>query len=347
MVFNGVLLVGLTGWILTVATERQPEAPRGAIPAGAPSGSRPASERPPPTKAEIMAIPGVRFGLSAPQVPWSKSEIDGISAHAGTRPTLLQYFVKWNQEFRPQSVITSYQQGAVPVISWEPWEGIGKGENQPAYSLAKIIRGDFDPYITRFATALRDQRWPVAIRFAHEMNGHWYPWSERRSGNRPGQFVAAWRHVHDVFRNVGATNVIWVWSPNIIRPVPSVSIQALYPGDQYVDWVGMVGYAVAERTAAEVFDPTLKKLRQFTRRPVLITETGVQDGVHKVGWIADFFTWLTRQPDVVGFIWFEFDRTQGASGNWRFTTTAETVKAFRDGAARTRLATPPTGPAGH
>ena len=61
------------------------------------------------------------------------------------------------------------------------------------------------------AKAIRRQRWPVVLRFAHEMNGHWYPWGAHRTD--PADFVAAWRHIHDVFRTVGATNVIWTWTP--------------------------------------------------------------------------------------------------------------------------------------
>jgi hypothetical protein len=344
MVFNAIILIGLTGWVLKVATVRQPGLlPPGSLPATRTSPQGLPSDVPLPTKDDILALPGTHFWLSAPQVPWSRSEIDGIADKAGARPTMLQFFVKWTQDFRAQSVTTSYQQGAIPVISWEPWEGVKRGENQPKYALSKIIRGDFDPYITKFATAVRDQRWPIAIRFAHEMNGHWYPWSERRSGNRKGQFVQAWRHVHDVFTRVGATNVIWVWSPNIIRPLPNVSIKDLYPGDAYVDWVGMVGYAVHEQNAGIVFEPTLKKLQQFTTRRVLITETGVGNGAFKARWITDFFRWLSLHPEVAGFIWFEFSRDQGATGDWRFTSTPESIQAFRAGATATRLATPPPG----
>lgn len=340
--FNAAVLIGLTGWIVKVATERSPDVPFGDRPAAVrprPDASSPGQRV--PTREEIFALGGPRFGLSAPQVPWSRSEIDAIAAKAGTRPTMLQFFVKWSQEFRPESVTASYQQGAIPVISWEPWNGVEKGENQPAYALSKIIDGRFDGYVTRFATAVRDQRWPVAIRLAHEMNGHWYPWSERRSGNRKGQFVRAWRHVHDIFTRVGADNVLWVWSPNIIRPVPNVSLTNLYPGDAYVDWAGMVGYAVHEQTAAAVYDPTLRKLRQFTKRPVLITEAGVQNGPSKTRWIADFFRWLTRHPEVAGFVWFEFSREQGGTSDWRFGATPESTRAFRDGAAAARLAPVP------
>ena len=138
---------------------------------------------------------------------------------------------------------------------------------------------------------------------------------------------------------MGATNVIWVWSPNIIRPAPSVKLAPLYPGDAYVDWVGLVGYAVKETTAAQVFDPTLALLREFTQLPLLITETGVQPGPSQAAWARDLFTWLAGHPDVIGFIWFEYDRT-GATSDWRFSRSRRTLTAFRAGLAATELAPP-------
>ncbi|WP_285791106.1 glycosyl hydrolase [Micromonospora sp. NBRC 101691] len=343
MAANTAVLLLLSGWVVHSASGAPPTVapsagpPPSAVPGEGASGGRTRI----PAKKDIMSAPGHRFGLSAPHVPWSQPEIDAIAAKAGARPTLLQYFVKWTEEFRPESVDAAYGNGGVPVISWEPWSGSEPGLDQPAYALRRIAAGEHDEYLTRFATAVRDHRWPIGLRFAHEMNGSWYPWSEQRSGNRPGEYVRAWRHVHDVFTRVGATNVIWIWSPNIIRPVPKVSLKALYPGDRYVDWIGLVGYSTGERTATALFGPTLRKLRAFTDRPLLITETGSRPEEYRLPFIRDLFGWLNRRTDVVGFIWFEYDRVDGGSGDWRFTTQPDAVEAFRTGLARLTLAPPP------
>jgi hypothetical protein len=297
-----------------------------------------------PTKAEILSATGTYFGLSSPQAPWSRNEVNGLAGRAGARPDLLEYFVNWTEEFRPQAVVASYAQGCVPVISWEPWAGLQSGTSQPAYALARITGGAYDSYLTRFATAVRDQRFPVVIRLAHEMNGTWYPWDESLSGNQPGQYAPMWRHVHDIFSRVGATNVIWLWSPNIVRPVPDVALHPLYPGDAYVDWIGMVGYqATEETTAAETYDLTLKKIHSFTQKPVLITETGAAPGPNQAGWTADLFRWLAGRHDVLGFIWFEYDKADTGTKDWRFSTVPDTLHAFQQGMKRLTLATPVRG----
>lgn len=344
---NALILVAFAAWILSPGvTPPEPDnvtVPTVAAPAtSTPSASLPA-ESSVPTKQRILDLEGLRFGICAPDVPWSSGQLARLVESVNATPTMIQFFVQWGQPYPRETAELSFHRGAIPVVSWEPWAGLEHGTDQPDYALSRIIDGDFDEYIEAFAAKVRDHGWPVAIRFAHEMNGHWYPWSERNSGNRPGEYVQAWHHLHAAFQEAGATNVIWLWSPNILRPVPDVSLEALYPGDDYVDWVGLVGYAVEESTAAAVFDPTVEALRQFTGKPIVITETGAQPGEHKAAWIADFFVWLSRHPDVIGFIWFEYTPQQGGNADWRFTETPETIEAFRDGIARNRLAASPLG----
>ncbi|MEV6763694.1 glycosyl hydrolase [Streptomyces sp. NPDC051105] len=110
-----------------------------------------------------------------------------------------------------------------------------------------------------------------------------------RNGNHRGDYVKAWRHVHDLFEQAGADNVVWLWSPNVVRDAPAVSLRGLYPGDAYVDLVGMTGYQDDESTAGAVFDATLARLRGLTGRPVVIAETGARPGRKKAAWIAAFF----------------------------------------------------------
>jgi Glycosyl hydrolase family 26 len=344
---NAFALAVLTLWLVARAFVGSPAAgshPSAGAPArqslGAELPSASPTPIPAPSRNAFLKPSAPYFGLTTPQSPWSRSEVDALAAKAGAHPTMLQFFVKWTQEFRPDAVSMSYSQHALPLLSWEPWAGQKYGDSQPAFALRRIIGGAYDAYITRFAVGIRDQRWPVVLRFAHEMNGHWYPWSESQSGNSPGEFVQAWRHVHDIFAKVRATNVIWVWSPNIIRPVPNVSLHRLYPGDSYVDWVGMVGYGAGESTADEVFDPTIARIRTFTKKPLLITETGAEPGPRKTAWVASLFPWLRKHRDVIGFVWFELSKSQGGSADWRFSADARTLKAFHDGIVQSTLAPP-------
>ena len=103
------------------------------------------------------------------------------------------------------------------LLTWEPWAW-GSGTSQPAYSLDRITAGDFDSYLRQWGQALADWGHPVMLRFGHEMNGNWYPWSEQLNGNGPGDYVAAWRHIHDVVASTGTSNVTWLAELRSLAP---------------------------------------------------------------------------------------------------------------------------------
>ena len=90
--------------------------------------------------------------------------------------------------------------------------GLGVTEQfrlQPGYTNLDIARGVQDEYILRFARSLATFQGRVDLRYAHEMNGTWYPWS-----HDPIAYRRAWRRVVRLFRAAGARNVRFVWSVN-------------------------------------------------------------------------------------------------------------------------------------
>ncbi|WP_405012913.1 glycoside hydrolase family 26 protein [Kitasatospora sp. NBC_01539] len=300
-----------------------------------------AQEAQPPATADIRRSAGQYFGVSTFRTP-SAEETAAVAAAAGRKPTMLQYFLDWRKEFDPETVREIYHQGAVPMLTWEPGDA-PYDASQPWYAPRRITSGDFDAYITRFARSVRDQRWPVVLRFAHEMNGDWYPWGSNVNGNRPGDLAAAWRHVHDVFAREKVDNVIWLWSPNVLRGT-TADLAPLYPGDDYVDWVGMDAYGFGEATASEVLDPTYAALRKITSRPVIIAETGAKPGTGKPAWIADLFQWMKAHPQMLGFVWFEHSVAQGGKFDYRFAADPGARAAFRSGIATLPLRPWPAAP---
>ena len=345
-VFAAALLL-LSAAIVSCESERMPvvgsldplSEPRAG---GSTAASTAPAAVPVPSKDAFLHPQGDYFGVSTLSAPDSK-ETDLVAAAAGHQPTMLEYFVNWSQPFDPSTVAESYNEGALPLLTWEP-DGGAKDPDQPAYALAKITSGKFDRYITAFAQGVAKQRWPVVLRLAQEMNGNWYPWSEQNSGNRPGDFVRAWQHIHDIFTEVGATNVIWLWSPNVLRGTGDVDITKLYPGPSYVDWVGVDAYGFGEKTASEVLDPTVAILQRLTSKPILLAETGAKAGAEQAGWTTDLFRWLGRHQQVVGFVWFQHNVAEGGQYNYRFTDNPKTEDAFRAGLSTIRLRSWPVDP---
>lgn len=259
------------------------------------------------------------LGVAIDGAPGSPAVVDGYAGKVGKRPNLLLYYAAWGDKFDVAGARAAWAGGALPFMAWEPFTP----------SLKQIADGAADDYVRTFAAAVRDLNVPVAISLGHEMNGHWYPWGTRTT--TAADFVRAWRHVHDLFLDVGATTVIWVWSPNVVNPVPNVPLRPLYPGDPYVDWVGVTGYYTTrgQHSFATLFDPTMRSVRAFTRRPVLIAETGAEQGPRKPADVADLFRGVAGNRDVVGFVWFEYAKR----ADWRVTVAPAALAEYRRRAA--------------
>lgn len=287
----------------------------------------PAPALPPVSTAKL------RFGAATAGGPLAGAELDEVSVLAGESPSSVLFY----QDFVQPPPITAMNavraRGAVPLVTWEPWVW-GGGLEQPAYALDRIAAGDFDAHITRWGQALASWGYPVQLRFAHEMNGNWYPWAEGLNGNQPGDYVQAWRHVHDVVAATGATNVSWVWSPNVPY-YGSTDLAGLYPGSGYVDIVGLDGYNWGTSASwsgwispQDLFGPGIAQLRGLAPGvPILIAETASSEaGGDKAAWNTELVSYLAAQPDVMGFVWFHIQK----EADWRINSSTASASAFKN-----------------
>ncbi|GAA1895362.1 glycoside hydrolase family 26 protein [Asanoa iriomotensis] len=255
----------------------------------------------------------------------TEQAVDDIEQAVDCRPTLLKVFSSVENGI---STKTLDEVPGVPLLSIEPWSS-GGDENQPDWKLAHTIDGTWDEQYADIAKAVVGYRKPILLRWAHEMNGHWYPWGTE-NGNKKGEYVKAYQHVVKLFRDMGATNALWVWSPNIIRGASSKTIKEFWPGEDYVDVVGLTGYGVKESSPTKTYRDTLKLVYDLTDDPILLTEVGVQPGPDKRGWLKAFGPWLKDNSRIAGFIWNQVNR----DGQWSFDDTKTNLAAFRSGLAQ-------------
>lgn len=277
------------------------------------------------------------FGLAVEGWPASTTYLNQLTRKLGRAADQLTYYASWGLTADFPFVYPGVKRAATtPVVElvWEPWHP-AYGTTQPAYALAAITRGDHDAYLLRWAGQIKSYRLPVVIRLAHEMNGSWYPWAESVNGNAPGDYVAAWRHVVDLFAAAGVTNVSWSWAPNVSYE-GSWPLAALYPGDDHVDRIGIDGYNWGTsrpdtqwQSPEQVFGPTLAEVTALAPGlPVHITETASTElGGSKAAWIADLWAWLDAHPEVRGLTWFSFNKET----DWRIDSSSASLAAFRGG----------------
>jgi mannan endo-1,4-beta-mannosidase len=273
-----------------------------------------------PLPVHLPATPQSYLGLYSNDFPASYAPLTSFARATGSRPDLAMYYSGWFVPFPTSFANTAAANGVVPLVQMDP-DGI---------SLKAIADGQYDGYLSEYAEAVHHYSHPVILSFGHEMNGTWYSWGYR---NAPaGQFVAAWRHIVRLFRALGARNVTWMWTVNIINNTRAGQIPspvAWWPGNAYVNWVGIDGYYLKPSWAfAPLFGPTIGVIRNLTGDPILIAETGAVPTAGQSAKIADLFAGV-RNYGLLGFVWF--DETNSVGQDFKITSRVA-LAAFADGA---------------
>jgi mannan endo-1,4-beta-mannosidase len=228
------------------------------------------------------------------------------------------------------------------LVSWEPWRPVppelgveAQFASQAGYRNVDIAAGAQDDYILAFARDLATYPGTVYLRYAHEMNGTWYPWSRD-----PIAYRRAWRHVVRLFESAGAHNVRFVWSvnPSLFLPAKDWlrSVRVYWPGRRYVDVLGstMINFGGKKAYPVKRFEPRLSRLHKLYRRPLMLTEVKTARA-GRVRWLRDLRAMLRRRSWIRSVTWFQ-SRSRAAvqlddvgAGSWDLTRDAAAARVVR------------------
>ena len=241
--------------------------------------------------------------------PW---HVDEWSNAVGAKPQLIAKFEAFSRRRSIKPQLTEAQRRGVKrlMISWEPWRPVPASRGQEAQSRPQrgyrnrdIAQGAQDQYISRFAHLLAGFDGVVYLRYAHEMNGTWYPWAHNARA-----YVRGWRRIVRIFARADARNVRFVWSvnPNLYEPEGPwlARLRAYWPGRRFVDALGttMINFGGIKDYTVDRFAPRLEALHRAYRLPVIITEANTAyDG--RVAWLDALRGALRRMPWVRGLVW--------------------------------------------
>jgi mannan endo-1,4-beta-mannosidase len=245
--------------------------------------------------------------------------------------------------------------GITPMIWWQPSAPPGRERGEYARYI-RIINGRHDDYIRAWATDARDHGGPIILRFAHEMNGKWYPWGITRFDNTPERYKKAWQHVWRIFRDVGASNVRFLWSParEICKGCePNYRFEDFYPGNRFVDYIGLNAYNSAKykwRSMTGVLERPIARLREVSQterfprgKPIIIDEVGSNHiGGSKAEWLDDgYYDVFRRWPRVKAIVYFDVDMRERSKKDpdWRLIrpTDRSALATYREIAAMPRF----------
>jgi beta-mannanase len=285
--------------------------------------------------------------LTGEQAPWDMNAVTAFEQHAQKSVSMVQFFQPFAQcgsscsfyDFPAKPMESIRAHGSIPVLSWSS-QSIPSSLNEPDFQLSDVIEGRYDEFIREFATEAKAWGHPFFLRFDWEMNGNWFPWAEGVNGNTSGQYVAAWRHVHDIFASVGAGNVSWVWCPFVDPAGTLTDLSSLYPGNEYVDWTGLDGYNWGTNPASprgwktfdQLFSDSYGEIAEgiAPSKPMMLGEFGSSEqGGSKAEWIKDALSRIpTAYPQIRAALWFDkFDDSM----DWPIETSASATQAFAEG----------------
>ena len=244
-----------------------------------------------------------------------------LESQLGRPLDIVHWFMSWDHAYDAALVASVVDGGRIPLISWQP-------VNQ---SVADIAAGAQDDYLRGWARGVRDAGAPVYIRPFPEMNGEWAPWN-----GDPEALRIAWRRMAAIFDAQGATNVRWVFSPNVTDEPRTESnrMESYYPGEDVVDVLALDGYnwgTTREWSSWTSFEDVFRggydRIERLGPQPIWFAEMASADvGGDKAAWVRDMFA-STAFPRLQALIWFDEDK----EADWRIASTPEVVDAFRVG----------------
>lgn len=274
----------------------------------------------------VPAIGSLKFGM------YVESKTPGsIEQAIGHKLNIIGLFTHFNQNLGNDKLSYACNQGYVPLVTWESWEGPKHWNHGDPYPLKKIASGDLDMILKQNLQAVADicKQQTVIIRFDQEFDTNpgvvsYAPWQ-----GDPQAYIAAWQHIVSLSRSIDP-NIKWDWSPNR----STVISRLYYPGDEWVDYVGLTlnrnGAVLRQPSPPATFADfyTHNNTIEQYHKPVIIGETTATEDKDspsfKADWIRGMFSFCRQDKNIVAVVWF------GIGTGYQYNTSPAAVTAFKD-----------------
>lgn len=269
--------------------------------------------------------------------------LEKVELEIGKKVAIAHYFRGWHhldeESFRNDLNLVA-SKGWRPMVSVNPYF-FNKCKAAKGVTLYKAIwLGSCDEFLRSAAKNLKQVEKPFFLRFAWEMNVDSMEWSIQQTGSYESEYINAWKRFYEIVKEEGASNVIWVFSPQVETP-STIEIAKLYPGDDYVDWVALDGYNWGEtrswsnwQSFKDVFYKSYTKLNAIApQKPIMIAEVNTVDiGGDRGEWYKKMLTEeIPRDfPEIDAVVFFNEDKTKQEGINWLIDNTPGSLKLFKE-----------------
>ena len=229
----------------------------------------------------------------------SKEQINNFESLVAKKIVWAYFSNNWynNIKFPLSDVNIIHSSGKIPFIRIMPRTNFNEGGPDPNYTMQKIIDGDFDTELNQWAIDAKNTNIALLAEFGTEVNGNWFPWNGQYNGggettgygdsNLPDgaeRFRDAYRHIIDICNANGASNITWFFHIDAYSE-PNVSwneFEKYYPGDNYIDWLGVSVYGPQESNEdyqefSEILNDVYPRLCNLSNKPIAILEFAITE----------------------------------------------------------------------
>jgi len=291
-------------------------------PTGAGAATRPVGPLSPASGALFGAL--VNPDRSTPSS--TPAEVAALEAEVGRKLAVINHFYTYKLPVGTQGEAQDIAGGRIPMITWGATDAV------------RIRNGLEDSWIKQQATRIKNLGGTVFLRYYHEPDGDY----RKAMVHTPADYIAAWKHARALFKQVGATNVVWVFCTTTysFRTKPAVPPQSYYPGDANVDWIGGDGYNFAPvkpgakwNSFSTVFGKWYAWAAQRPK-PLMAAEYGVLDDpsqpMRKANWYTDMETVVPTSFPLLQAVlaWSTENTKNGLSYDWNVDSSQNAFAAW-------------------
>jgi len=286
------------------------------------------------------------WGIFEPSYPQNLAPLQELEKNLDYRLNYVLLYSDFDSGMPGKRLQQVAAEGRIPVLTLQTFSPKLGSTSALTYEL---LAGHYDEFLRSYARDVAAFSQPLLFRFNNEMNGDWCAYSAYHSSKDASLYVESYKYVYRLFAEAGAENVLWVWNPHD-GSFPDFAWNhylTYYPGDEYVDIVGLTGYNAGTyykgetwRGFREIYDPLYMEYDAvFPHKALMITEFASNSvGGDKVAWINDALNYMRDYPRVAVSIWWnhiDFDGTTPAR-IYKLDETPQTLEAFRQGLANYR-----------
>lgn len=282
------------------------------------------------------------WGIFEPSAPGSMSYLKSLEEKLDYEFPFLVRYQSLDTEMPLWELIKAYDNNRYVELTLQTMHMEG-GNESITYD---ILDGKYDEYLKEYAKKIKEFGHPVLFRPNNEMNGDWCVYSSFHSSKDTNLYKEVWQYLYKIFEKNGVDNVLWVWNPHDLS-FPDFKWNHYlnyYPGDEYVDIVGLTGYNTGNyypgevwRNFDKIYPQVYDEYMSIFQFPFMITEFGSNEvGGDKVRWVNDMFKYMKEKPfkNIKVAIWWngiDWDTRKNPARIYRLDNREDVIEAFRKG----------------